>query len=160
MPFRPQPDVLLYRPAACHLQHPIRHGLPLVLLLFATLILGMGRPDDATSHSLRLRGDQVVPAVNSPALAVGSITVEADGSVRGNLSTSGLIATQAAIRAAEVGSNGPVVIDLVSTGSTWVVPAGAILTPEQLAQYRAGGLYVDVSSDAHPQGEIRAQLEP
>jgi hypothetical protein len=40
------------------------------------------------------------------------------------------------------------------------VPAGRKLTEAQMAQLKAGDLYVNVHSNAHKGGEIRAQLEP
>jgi hypothetical protein len=42
----------------------------------------------------------------------------------------------------------------------WSVPAGAKLTQEQYASFKAGNLYVNVHSAEHKPGEIRAQLKP
>ena len=40
------------------------------------------------------------------------------------------------------------------------MPAGSKLSAEQMKAYQAGELYVNVHSDAHKGGEIRAQLKP
>jgi len=40
------------------------------------------------------------------------------------------------------------------------VPDGSKLTPDQMKEFKAGDLYVNVHSDAHPAGEIRGQLKP
>jgi hypothetical protein len=42
----------------------------------------------------------------------------------------------------------------------WSVPTGAKLTDAQYQSYKAGGLYVNVHSDAHKDGEMRSQLKP
>jgi len=86
--------------------------------------------------------------------------VAPDGSVSGSVKTSGIDGTMAHIHLAAVGKNGPVIIPLTKDGDSWVVPAGAKLTDEQLKAYQAGELYVNVHSAAHKGGEIRAQLTP
>ena len=47
----------------------------------------------------------------------------------------------------------------VQNGNTFTSAPGAKLTETQLAAYRAGNLYFNVHSAAHPGGEIRAQLK-
>ena len=73
----------------------------------------------------------------------------------------GLAGTMAHIHMAPAGKNGPVIVPLVKSGdSTWSVPPGAKLTPEQLKAYQAGDLYVNVHTEANKGGEIRSQLKP
>ena len=116
------------------------------------------------SHSfagtVALTGANEVPPVDTTAVANGTITVAPDGSVSGSVKTSGIDGTMAHIHIAAVGKNGPVIIPLSKDGDSWVVPAGAKLTDEQLKAYQAGELYVNVHSAAHKGGEIRAQLTP
>ncbi len=111
--------------------------------------------------SLLLSGTQEVPAVTTSASGRGAVTIGADKTVSGGISTSGIVGTAAHIHAAAVGENGPVLITLVKdTEDGWLVPADTSLTDAQYAMFKAGELYVNVHSAAHPAGEIRAQLKP
>ena len=57
--------------------------------------------------------------------------------------------------------NGLVVITLVKDGEQgWVVPADSSLTDTQYTGFKNGGLSINVHSEAHEAGEIRAQLQP
>jgi hypothetical protein len=108
-----------------------------------------------------LTGDQEVPPVSSPAVATGTIMVNDNASVSGSIMTTGIKATSAHIHEAPMGKNGPVVIPLEKKSDReFVVPAGAKLTEAQYQAFKAGDLYVNVHSDAHKDGEIRAQLKP
>jgi hypothetical protein len=127
----------------------------------ALLGLGVFALAPVGAATLTLSGAQEVPPVTTSASASGSITVADDGAVSGGITTSGIAATMAHIHSGAAGANGPVVIPLARDGdSRWSVPAGAKLSAEQLRSYRAGALYVNVHSAAHPGGELRAQLEP
>lgn len=114
----------------------------------------------ATSE-LKLSGDQQVPPLTTSATGTGKITVEDDGSVSGSVTVQGLAPTMAHIHVGAAGTNGPVIIPLTKTAEgVWSVPPGAKLTSAQLISYRAGDLYVNVHTDAHKGGEIRAQIKP
>lgn len=127
-------------------------GAALSLSLFGSLALGA---------DIKLSGDNEVPPVQTSASGSGAITVADDGSVSGSVKTTGLAGTAAHIHTGAKGQNGGVIVPLTkSANGEWTVPAGAKLTPDQLKSYKAGELYVNVHSDAHKGGEIRAQLAP
>lgn len=134
--------------------------LRLKSLALATL-LAASAVGTAMAADLKLTGDQEVPANASAAVGTGTITVAADGAVSGSVTAAALQATAAHIHVGTAGVNGPVIIALTgSAGGVWSVPAGAKLTAEQLEDYKAGKLYVNVHTAEHKGGEIRAQLKP
>ena len=91
----------------------------------------------------------------------GTITVGADKSVSGSVTTTGVDGTAAHIHMAATGQNGPVIVPLTKTADgVWSVPAGAKLTDAQYDAFKAGNLYVNVHSAANKGGEIRGQLKP
>lgn len=111
------------------------------------------------AHRIVLQGSQEVPPVTTAATGGGTITIMPDGSVSGSVTTAGITATAAHIHQGARGANGPVIVPMTKTGdNTWSIPAGAKLTEAQHAAHRAGNLYVNVHSAAHPGGEIRAQI--
>jgi hypothetical protein len=126
------------------------------------LAAGVGMASAATAHvKVRLKGSNEVPPVKTMAHGYGVIEVTADGAVSGKITTHGIKGTMAHIHQAAAGKDGPPVIALApGPHGTWVVPAGSKLTPDQYQAFRAGDLYINVHSKAHPGGEIRGQLEP
>jgi CHRD domain len=130
-------------------------ALALLVGLFATSLAF------AEDMKVKLTGDQEVPPVQTQASGSGTITVNDDKSVSGSITTKGIKATAAHIHEAPAGKNGPVAIPLEKrSDSEFRVPAGANLTDAQYKALKAGNLYVNVHSDAHKDGEIRAQLKP
>jgi spermidine/putrescine-binding protein len=136
-------------------------SLALAAALAACGTPGMSMDKGMMAPQLKLTGDQEVPANTSTAVGTGSFTVAADGSVSGSVSAPGMAGMAAHIHVGAAGVNGPVIIPLTgSAGDTWTVPAGAKLTDEQMAAYKAGNLYVNIHTAEHKGGELRAQLKP
>ena len=114
----------------------------------------------ADEVKVTLSGSQEVPPVTTSASGNGAITVNPDKTVSGSIATKGISATAAHIHAGAAGKNGSVIVPLAKSGdSGFAVPPGAKLTDEQMKSFKAGDLYVNVHSAAHPGGEIRAQLK-
>lgn len=108
-----------------------------------------------------LGGDEEVPAVKTSASGGGTITINADMTVSGSVTTTGVAGTAAHIHNGAAGKNGPVIVPLTKSGdNAWSVPAGAKLTGDQYQAYKAGDLYVNVHSAENKGGEIRGQLKP
>ena len=115
----------------------------------------------AADVAVSLTGDQEVPAVTTQAKGTGKITIADDKKVSGSVKTTGVVGIMAHIHQAPADKNGPVIIPLEKKGDDeWAVPAGAVLTDDQYAAFKAGNLYVNVHSAEHKGGEIRTQLKP
>lgn len=137
------------------LPHASPLGRSLVALVVA-LVAGT-----AQGGELMLSGANEVPPVTTTAKGSGHISVAADGSVSGSVTTTGVKGTMAHIHRGAVGKNGPILIPLTAgADGEWKVPAGAKLDAEGMKAYQAGELYVNVHSDANKGGEVRAQLTP
>ena len=137
-----------------------RFNLPLAVASAGLLLIGVGIAT-AGDSKVSLTGADEVPAVTTSATGAGTITVGADKSVTGKVTTKGIAGTVAHVHLGAAGKNGPPVITLTKTSdNVWSVPEGSKLTDEQYASYKAGDLYVNVHSAEHKGGEIRAQLKP
>ena len=125
------------------------------------LAAGIATATAQQALSVTLAGDAEVPAVTTQAKGSGQISVQADHSISGSITVSGMAATAAHIHEGAAGKNGPVAVPLSKGGDdSFMVPPGAKLTDAQYASYQAGNLYINVHSAAHASGEIRAQLTP
>ena len=107
---------------------------------------------------------QIFPAPNSTATGTASLTVKlASGATSGKVTLSGVTATAVTINEAFAGALGAGVITLAANGGSageWDVPAGALLTADQMTALLQGKLYVIATSAANPAGEIRGQIPP
>lgn len=136
-------------------------ALRTILWISLTGLLGCATPGMDQGIKVTLSGSQEVPPATTAASGSGTITVGADMSVSGRVTTEGIEATAAHIHVGAAGKNGPVIVPLVkSSGNVWSVPAGAKLTDAQYASYKAGDLYINVHSAKYKGGEIRGQLKP
>jgi len=126
------------------------------LLLAACATMGGGK-----TLSFALSGGEEVPPVTTPARGSGTITVAEDMSVTGRFTVSGLSPTMAHIHVGKRGANGPVAIWFDKAGdNVWAVRAGARFNEAQYKAFLAGETYVNVHTEKHKPGEIRAQLQP
>jgi len=115
----------------------------------------------AQQMKLMLSGAAEVPPAKTSATGTGTISVAADRTISGSVTTTGMKGTMAHIHEAAAGANGPVAIPLVQDGDgKWAVPPGTKLNDAQFAALKAGKLYVNVHSAQYPGGEVRAQLQP
>lgn len=107
---------------------------------------------------------EVFPRTNSTATGTGQLTFNLfTGAVSGAVTLTGITATLAHIHSGIAGTNGPVIVDFVQSGTDpnrWDVEPGGALTADQVGALLAGQLYVNVHSAAHPGGEIRGQIKP
>lgn len=114
----------------------------------------------AESMNVKLSGEQEVPPIQGSSSGSGTITINDDGTVSGSVTASGFSPTAAHIHLGKAGSNGQVIVPFTKEGDKFSAPAGSKLTSDQLKAFKAGDLYVNIHSAAHPGGEVRAQLKP
>ena len=114
----------------------------------------------ANTQTLTLSGAGEVPAVTTSASGTAAVTINPDRSVVVKVNVTGMTATASHIHEGAAGTNGPVIVPFTKTGdNAFASSDGAKLTESQYASYKAGNLYVNVHSAAHPGGEIRAQIK-
>jgi hypothetical protein len=119
----------------------------------------MGEP--LYTQTVALSGANEVPPVTTPATGSAVVTIRPDHTVSVKVTATGMNATASHIHQGAAGANGPVIVPFTKTAdNTFVAPDGAKLTDAQYDAYKAGNLYVNVHSAAHPGGEIRGQLKP
>jgi hypothetical protein len=107
---------------------------------------------------------QLFPAPNSSASGVANLSAKlGTGAMGGKVTLRGMNATSVTINEAFAGATGASAIVLAPNGTTageWDVPAGAMLTPDQVGALLQGKFYVLAASLANPGGELRGQIAP
>jgi len=116
------------------------------------------------TFTVEMAATQLFPAPQSAATGTASVTVKlATGAVSGKVNLTGIVSTAVTINEGFAGAAGPGLIALARNGATageWDVPAGSLLTTEQVNALLQGKLYVKAASAANPNGEIRGQIAP
>src|SRR4051812_16806922 len=94
---------------------------PIALALVA--VLSFSSAAIAQTVSVDLKGASEVPANTSTASGTGSISVAADKTVSGKITTTGIEGKMAHIHTGAAGANGPVLVGLSKDGDNgWAVP--------------------------------------
>jgi hypothetical protein len=116
---------------------------------------------NAAAVSAPMTPAQIFPAPRSSASGTASLMVRLEtGAMQGKVQLNGVAATAVTINAGFAGASGAAVIHLTPAAGAWVVPAGALLTQEQVTAFKQGGLYVITASASNPRGEVRGQIAP
>jgi hypothetical protein len=130
------------------------------LAVVALLALGAGVAT-AKDVKVNLTGAEETPPVTTSAAGHGTIRIAKGGAVSGTIKTTGIEGTAAHIHLGAKGEAGPPIITLTKgADGSWSVPPGSKLSEDQLSEFKNDKLYVNVHSDQHKPGEIRAQLVP
>jgi hypothetical protein len=117
--------------------------------------------DGMYTQTVALSGANEVPPVATSATGTATVTIRPDHTVTVKENVTGMTATASHIHQGAAGANGPVIVPFTKTAdNTFASAEGAKLTDAQYEAFKAGSLYVNVHSAAHPGGEIRAQLKP
>jgi hypothetical protein len=119
--------------------------------------------DNHPAFTIALSPPQIVPAPASAGSGTAHLTVNlGSGALSGSVVLSGLTATAIMLNEAFAGDHGAILVTLSPGGNNagWQVPAGALLTAEQVTALLQGGLYVTAGTAANPNGELRGQIAP
>jgi hypothetical protein len=145
---------------------PHLHRRSVVLTLAAAGLLGWvtgctTMSDSMYTQTVTLSGANEVPPVTTSATGTATVTIRPDHTVTVKETITGMTATASHIHQGAADANGPVIVPFTKTAdNTFATGEGAKLTDAQYEAFKAGGLYVNAHSAAHPGGELRAQLKP
>ncbi len=100
--------------------------------LSSALAVMAGYSSMAFGENVTLSGNSEVPPVTTTAAGTGTITIDADRSVKGSVTVTGMTATASHIHEGAAGANGPVIVPFTKTGDNKFAPAAdAKLTEAQ-----------------------------
>lgn len=108
-----------------------------------------------------LTGNQEVPAVTTTATGLGTFTLNQNlEKFKFRVVLAGLSSaiTGAHFHTGATGTNGPIVVDLMTFRSGNVIEGEITPTPAFLTSLSQGQIYINVHTTNHPGGEIRGQL--
>lgn len=134
-------------------------------LMVITTISTAAHLGDHLLFSARLNGDQTVPMVDTDAEGVAGFTLDENrGQLCVNVAVNGLSGpiTAAHIHSGAMGETGDAIIDLsegIVNNQINLTITGADLTSTQLAAMLSGDTYINIHTDANPDGEIRGQVK-
>ncbi|WP_111641668.1 CHRD domain-containing protein [Marinimicrobium alkaliphilum] len=120
--------------------------------------------DTQSLYVFTLSGNQEVPAVQTDAHGQGYLLYDSsNGILTLNTLAWDLTATAAHIHQAEAGMNGDILVGWDADSGTeglWQLADGTVLGSDDIYALRTANLYVNVHTDAYPDGEIRGQILP
>ena len=119
--------------------------------------------DNHPLFTVALSAAQMIAAPASTGTGTAHLSVNlGSGALSGSVMLGALTATAVTLNEAFAGSAGPPLLSFSPDASAgeWHLPAGALLTLEQVTTLLQGGLYVTVSTAANPAGELRGQIAP
>jgi hypothetical protein len=119
--------------------------------------------DNHPTFTVTLSAAQIVPAPASNASGTAHLSVDlGNGSLSGSVVLNGITARAVTLNEAFAGDSGAQLIALEpgATSTQWDLPAGALLTDDEVSALLQGGFYVLVSSPANSAGELRGQITP
>jgi hypothetical protein len=106
-----------------------------------------------------LSGDQETPPVNTSAKGDATFLVNSNGTITYSVTTTGLSGNAAHIHTGTFGNAGGILFPLTGGPTSWSGTTAA-MTSAQFDALQANGLYVNVHTVAHSNGEIRGQIVP
>jgi hypothetical protein len=106
-----------------------------------------------------LTGDQETPMVNTSAKGDATFQVNSNGTITYNVTTTGLNGTAAHIHTGTFGNAGGITFPLSGGPTNWSGTTAA-MSSAQYDAFQNYGMYVNVHTIAHPNGEIRGQIVP
>jgi hypothetical protein len=104
-----------------------------------------------------LTGDQETPPVTTSALGDATFVVNSNNTITYNVTTTGLTGTAAHIHTGAFGVGGAVTFALSGGPTKWSGTTAA-MTAAQFETLQTLGMYVNVHTSAHINGEIRGQI--